>query len=79
MQNYARLSAYRLSEVFVSTVMVITYLINARSNSKALDSDGKPLYDSSFLDINLFYLLGRMAEVLSYEYNKNQGIFNMAE
>ena len=37
LQNYARLSAYRLSEVFVSTVMVLIYLLKARSNAKALD------------------------------------------
>jgi hypothetical protein len=59
--------------------MVLTYLLKARSNAKAVDADGKPLYESSFTDINLFYLLGRMAEVLSYEYNKNQGVFNMSE
>lgn len=59
--------------------MVLTYLLKARSDPKALDTEGKPLYESSFTDINLFYLLGRMAEVLSYEYNKNQGVFNMSE
>jgi len=52
-------------------VFVVYYLLCAKG--------GKVNCDPSFMNINLFYLFGTMADLLKYDYNREFGIFDMLE
>ena len=71
MCGFVRLSKERCTEVYVSTVVVVYYLLNAKS--------GKVNCDPSFLNIHLFFLFGTLADLLKYDYNKQFGIYDMLE
>ena len=71
MQGFVRLSKDRCTEVYISTVFVVYYLLCAKG--------GKVNCDPSFMNINLFYLFGTLADLLKYDYNREFGIFDMLE
>ena len=71
MSHFVRLSKDRCTEMYISTVFVVYYLLCAKG--------GKVSCDQSFMNINLFYLFGTMADLLKYDYNKEFGIFDMLE
>jgi len=71
MQGFVRLSKDRCTEVYISTVFVVYYLLCAKG--------GKVSCDPCFMNINLFYLFGTMADLLKYDYNREFGIFDMLE
>jgi hypothetical protein len=76
LQHYVRLSKQRSTDVYCSTVLVTTYLLGFR-NPQSLQSIS--LSEPGFQQINIFYMLGSMAEMLSLPYLDSQGIYNMGE
>jgi hypothetical protein len=70
-QHYVRLSRPRTTDVYCATTMVLTYLLRAKS--------GHVECEHSFLGINLFYLLGTMAEWLSLQSVESMGVYSMME
>jgi hypothetical protein len=65
LQHYVRLSKQRSTDVYCSTVLVATYLLGFR-NPQSLQSIS--LSEPGFQQINIFYMLGSMAEMLSLTY-----------
>lgn len=71
LKHFVRLSKQRTSEVYCATLMAVYYLLQKRRDPS--------WHEHGFQGINIYFLLGSIAEVLSFDYLGPQAIYACIE
>lgn len=70
LEQYARLSAERCEDIYCSAAMAIFYLMKVKNRDIVA-------IDAGIAATNLLLLIGWIAEILSYGFNREHALFDM--